>query len=109
MYLSDIITAFSGRFKGKGIGVDADIASLDFRETNLRSLKHLEGGYHVPQRFKERIGATFCASHIFSLTEQFRGPIRAAPVSHIPWLCVLLQGFISPRTSTPQTCAAVCR
>lgn len=47
-------------FKGKGIGVDADIASLDFRETSLRTLKHLQGGYRVPSRFKERVGEHLC-------------------------------------------------
>ena len=82
--------------------MDADIASLDFRETNLRSLKHLEGDYHVPQRFKERIGAILCVSqHIFCLKKPFSG--AATGVSH----CT--QGFISPRTSTLRTFAAACR
>lgn len=38
-------------FKGDVLGVDADVASTDFRVSELRSLSHLPRGFAPPARF----------------------------------------------------------
>lgn len=42
-------------FKGKGLGVFADIASTSFRQTELRSLQAIPEGLRPPERFLDMV------------------------------------------------------
>lgn len=41
------------------LGVDADVASVDFRQTLLRSLADLPEGLQAPPRFVERVAVHY--------------------------------------------------
>ncbi|PRW61229.1 ribulose bisphosphate carboxylase oxygenase activase [Chlorella sorokiniana] len=54
-------------FKGDLLGVDADVASVDFRQSHLRSLSHLPAGLEAPPRFLERVAVHYARNQLAGL------------------------------------------
>ena len=65
-------------FKGSVLGVDADIASLDFRSSALRSLADVDASqYYLPPRFLDKI-AVHLAKHYLGDAFPGRAPLILA-------------------------------
>lgn len=60
-------------FKGSVLGVDADVASVDYRQTELNSLAYLPDGLEPPTRFLERVALHF-VRNVLAGQGAFRDP-----------------------------------
>ncbi len=59
-------------FKGNVLGVDADVATGEHRETSFRSFSNVSEEFHVPRRFIERV-ATHVAKNVLADKGSTRG------------------------------------
>ncbi|KAL4447796.1 hypothetical protein ABPG75_005015 [Micractinium tetrahymenae] len=61
-------------FKGQVLGVDADVARVDFRQTGVRSLSHLPAGLEPSPRFLERVSVHY-ARNLLAGAGLLQGPV----------------------------------
>ncbi|KAL4442508.1 hypothetical protein ABPG77_005092 [Micractinium sp. CCAP 211/92] len=61
-------------FKGQVLGVDADVAGIEFRQTGVRSLSQLPAGLEPPPRFLERVSVHY-ARNLLAGAGVLKGPV----------------------------------
>ena len=83
--------------QGNVLGVFADIASVDYRQSELRSLSHLPDDFEPPARFLDRV-ALHLAKNLLAGHGQLTGqvPLVLGIWGHKVWSCWGRAGSVRP-------------